>query len=106
MEDSKTFSIKGLVLRPVKSLTGPCFQCQYCDEFIDQAPTAIIVWDPDGTEGLVVHKQCDLRAKAEGRELAYSADLDLELADLLHNSGMTKDVLEKAMERSRQGDSF
>ena len=100
MEETKTFPIKGVVYQIIKGRTYPRFACQYCEEIITHAPAANIVWDKEETEALIVHKECDVRAKEEGRRLPFSMELDTELATFLWNSGMTEDVLKRAQEKA------
>ena len=97
MDETKIFPVKGLVFHRIKGKTAPRFLCQYCNEIITNAPAANIVWDMEETEALVVHKECDTRTRQEKR-LPLSMTLDVELANLLWNTGMTNEVLEKARE--------
>ena len=101
MAESRIFPIKGVVYQRIEGRTYPRFACQYCDEIITHAPAANIVWDNETeNEALIVHKECDVKAQAEGRRLPFSMELDTELVTFLRNAGMTGDVLKRAQEKA------
>ena len=96
MDETKIFPIKGLVFNTIKGNIVPRFLCQYCNEMIMDAPAANIVWGTEETEALVVHKKCYAQTIQEGRPHLSTMSLDVELAYLLWNTGMTDEVLTKA----------
>ena len=97
MMESKVFPVRGLVLHRVKGRTGARFQCQTCGEFITEAPAALVLWDDEEDEALVVHKACAPGGPNPGR-LSMSMELHTELAFLLSNTGMDDETLKRAQE--------
>ena len=97
MEENKVFPIKGLVMHRVKGRTAPRFICHSCEEFISEAPAALVLWEYEGDEALIVHKACAL-GEPNLRRLRLSEELHTELAYLLSNTGMDDETLERAKE--------
>ena len=93
MEENKVFPVKGLVLHRVKGQTAPRFICHSCEEFITEAPAALVLWDDEEDEALIVHKACAPRG-------TLSMELHTELAYLLSNTGMDDKTLERARDCS------
>lgn len=100
MEETKVFPIKGLVFHRFQDKTAPRFICQYCEDFIEEAGMALLVWNSEEHEALAVHKRCDPMPTHQGH-LPMSMALDVELAYLLVNTGMGEEALKQAQETGR-----
>jgi len=88
--------------------TCPRFQCDLCHCLIDDAATALILWDhypsshPDSsTDYRIVCSVCEQQRDAVLYEqFPFSMELDTALAYLLHNSGMNPKALKWAQQKA------
>jgi hypothetical protein len=78
--------------RNQSGITEPRFQCDHCGKPIDDARSALLLWDDDYTADppnfipLLFCRNCE---KHSGHRLPFSMGLDTAIIFLLHNSGMT-----------------
>ncbi|MFW6125601.1 MAG: hypothetical protein ACOC58_00725 [Chloroflexota bacterium] len=91
--------VEGLVLHQTQARSCPKLVCQACNEFIDDADSAIFVWNPKKSRAQVLHRTCSLT----GRDPAdWVLDVGTMLVYLMWNLGLPHHMsLKKWEERAR-----
>ena len=93
---TERLDVHGLVMHQVAEGTGLRFVCQFCGKFIDDAGMGLLVWEPDGSEVLAVHKSCN---NDKGDPYTWTQEIDTGLMYLLWNAGLRdRDKFERAKE--------
>jgi hypothetical protein len=97
MPTKEIIKVRGLVIHQTKGRSGLRFVCQFCNEFIEDAGLALLVWNPDKGEVLPAHKGCNVR---DGDRFGCTMELGAMLMYLLWNSGIQNDTSLKMWQKN------